>query len=144
QGRFAHRLDPDLGLVASRQLPVDAAYNSFVVLGDGTLATKDLQRPGGEPSTLSLLDPVTLEDRAAQTSLPEPSVARLSADGDEVVVVGVTALHRLTWDPTVAALTPSHPATPYLDLDDARSFGWDPVVDAGHVWWLDDGDHTWA
>src|SRR5690606_13974231 len=27
---------------------------------------------------------------------------------------------------------------------DARSFGWDPVVDAGHVWWLDDGDHTWA
>ena len=43
-GRWAHRLDPDLHVVASRELPVDRAYNSFVVLDDGTVVTKDLSR----------------------------------------------------------------------------------------------------
>ena len=140
QGRWAHRLGADLGVERSRELPVDAPHNSFVVLTDGSIATKDLQRPGGPPSTLSILDPVTLDDRAAPRALPEPSVARLSADGDEVVVVGVTALHRLRWDGATGDLTEAHPATTYTDGVE-RSFGWDPVVDAGAIWWLDDGDH---
>jgi len=140
QGRWAHRLSPGLQVEVARELPVDAPYNSFVVLDDGSLATKDLQRPGGPASTLSVLDPVTLADRAAPHVLPEPCVARLSADGNDVVVVGVTALHRLRWDPTAGALSPAHDAVPYLD-DDQHAFGWDPVVDVGATWWLDNGDH---
>lgn len=143
QGCWAHRLAPDLTVERARRLPVDAPYNSFVVLADGSLATKDLQRPGGAPSTLSILDPVTLEDRAAPFALPEPSVARLAADGGTVVVVGVTALHRLSWDPGAATLTPVGSPFTYLD-DTEHSFGWDPVVDAGAIWWMDGGDHTFA
>lgn len=142
QGRWAHRLAPDLSVEQARELPVDAPHNSFVVLDDGSLATKDLQRPGGPPSTLSILDPVTLADRTAPLVLPEPSVARLGADGDEIVAVGVTAVHRVGWDPATATLTPVSDPVTYLD-DDAHSFGWDPVVDAEAIWWMDGGDHTY-
>jgi hypothetical protein len=139
QGRWAHRLTPALEVERSRELPVDAPHNSFVVLGDGTVATKDLQRPGGPPSTLSLLDPVTLDERAGPVTLPEPSVARLGAAGDELFVVGVSSLHRLVWDG--AAMRADAPPARYL-RHAGQSFGWDPVIDGDAVWWLDNGDHT--
>lgn len=145
QGRWAHRLGSDLTIEARRELPVEAPYNSFVVLDDGSLATKDLQRPGSGPSTLSILDPETLEDRCAPMPLPEPSVARLGADGNELVVVGVTGLHRVEWHPDTAELSAVHDPTTYIaNGDDQHSFGWDPVVDAGAVWWMDGGDHTFG
>ncbi|MBK5222468.1 MAG: hypothetical protein JJE52_06270 [Acidimicrobiia bacterium] len=143
QGRWAHRLRPDLTVERSRELPVDAPYNSFVVLDDGLLATKDLQRPDGPPSTLSILDPLTLDDRVEPYALSEPCVARLAADGNEIVVVGTTGLHRIHWDPTSGQLGPAAPSFTYLD-DAERSFGWDPLVDAGAIWWMDGGDHTFA
>lgn len=142
QGRWAHRLTPDLDPITSRRLPVEAPHNSFVLLGDGTVATKDLQRPDGPPSTLSLLDPATLEDRAAPVVLPEPSVSRLSADGDTLVVVGTSALSRHRWDGSALTAVDGAAAT-YLVHDD-QSFGWDPVVADSGVWWMDNGDHTFA
>lgn len=144
QGRWAHRLGPDLSMEASRSLPVDAPYNSFVVLGDGSLAMKDLQMPDGSPSTLSILDPVTLEDRCEPLVLPEPSVARLAALDDEVFVVGVTALHRVAWSrANREAELQHHLRSDYLVYDD-QSYGWDPVIAAGAVWWMDNGDHTFT
>ena len=149
QGRYVHRLAPDLTVERTRKLAVEAPHNSFVVLGDGSLALKDLQFPaasGGVPSTLHVLDPVTLEDRA-ELVLPEPCVARLSADalpdGGDLVVVGTTALHRYRWDPAAGTLTEARPSQTYLTHPD-QSFGWDPVLDAGATWWLDNGDHTFA
>lgn len=142
QGRHAHRLDDALAVEATRELPADAAYNSFVLLGDGTVATKDLRRPGEERSTMSLLDPMTLEDRCGPVPLAEPAVARLSARGDLVVVVGVTALHRYAWDGSAGRLDPVAPPLTYLTRQD-QSFGWDPVVTERHVWWMDNGDHTY-
>ena len=65
-GNHAHRLDGDLRVVASRRLPRDRPYNSFVTLSDGTLVTKDFggSRPGvhvpveaREPCELIALDP---------------------------------------------------------------------------------------
>lgn len=141
QGRYVSRLSPDLSVQRTRVLPVDAAHNSFVVLADGSLAVKDLQRPGGEASTLSILDPVSLEDRIEPQSIGEPSVARLSANGNEVVVVGVSTLRRFMWDPEQGRLAPRLELDrPYL-IRDEQSFGWDPVIDAGAIWWMDNGDH---
>jgi hypothetical protein len=140
QGRWAHRLGPDLGPQASHELPVDAPHNSFVLLSDGTIATKDLQRPGGPPSMLSLLDPITLDPVADPHPLHEPSVARLGADGDELVVVGVDSLARYRWDASRSALRPVAEPLVYRTRPD-QSFGWDPVVDAGAIWWLDNGEH---
>ena len=142
QGRWAHRLSSDLLLLRSRDLPVNAPHNSFVLLADGTVATKDIQRPGGPPSTLSLLDPETLADRADPIGLPEASVARLSATGNDLVVVGVTTTSRHRWDPEAATLTHQSDLDAHYLVHPDQSFGWDAVIDAGAIWWMDNGDHT--
>ncbi len=141
-GRWAHRLGPDLDVEASRELPVDRPYNSFVLLGDGSLVTKDLSR-GPEPSTLSILDPVTLEDRAAPVVMAEPSVARLSADGLALHAQGTSTALRFRWDPAAGALAADDGwSSPYRTAED-QSFGWDAVVDGGQVLFMDNGDHTY-
>lgn len=142
QGRWAHRLSGDLRVLAERSLPVDAPHNSFVLLTDGTVATKDIQRPGGPPSTVSLLDPETLTDRAAPVALPEASVSRLSAIGNDLIVVGVTTTSRHRWNPSAATLTHLADLDAHYLVHPDQSFGWDPVIDAGAIWWLDNGDHT--
>ncbi len=141
QGRYVHRLDGDLQRQASRRMDVDAPHNSLVVLDDGSLALKDLQFPDGGPSTLSILDPVTLEQRCTPFVLPEPSVARLAADGNDVIVVGVDALHRLRWSPTEGVLSALGAPLTYRTRAE-QSYGWDPVVGADGVWWLDNGAHN--
>jgi len=40
-GNHAHRLDAELRVLASAELPRHRPYNSFVILPDGTLVTKD-------------------------------------------------------------------------------------------------------
>ncbi|HEY5014371.1 MAG TPA: hypothetical protein VIK61_16935, partial [Acidimicrobiia bacterium] len=95
-GNHAHRLAADLTVLASRALPRRLPYNSFVVVPDGHLVTKDFGGvlPGQDPAAadarpaeLLALDPETLEI-VAVCEIPEPSIARLSADGDHVYVVG--------------------------------------------------------
>lgn len=141
-GRWAHRLDPDLTVVAARRLPVDRPHNSFVILADGSLATKDFAGEGA-PSTLSVLDPVTLEDRAAPLVLPEPSIGRISADGLVVHVQGVDTALRVVWDPVAGALGLDEGwSTPYRTRPD-QGYGWDAVVDGGQVLFLDNGEHTY-
>lgn len=141
-GRWAHRLDVDLRVVASRELPVDRAYNSFVVLADGTVVTKDLSR-GPEPSTFSVLDPSTLEDRGAPVSLGEASVARLSAEGLVVHAQGTETALRFVWDTDRGELAADPGwSAPYRTSSD-QAFGWDAVVDGGQVLFMDNGDHTY-
>ena len=143
-GRHAHRLSADLELEASRELPRDAAYNSFVVLPDGHIVTKDFGglRPGVDPSTifppaeLLVLEPESLAivDR---TEIPEPSIARLSADGDTVVVVGDHSLFRLDWDGSRLSLDDRF--APRYRTIDGQTHGWDAVLALGAAWFLDDG-----
>jgi hypothetical protein len=146
-GRHAHRLDPEtLEVRAVRELPRDRPYNSFVTLPDGHLVTKDFggSRPGlavaaedREPCELVVLDPVTLEVVDALVAA-EPSIARLSADGDDVYVVGDTSLLRVRWDGRRLAADDGFRAT-YRTLP-GQTFGWDAVLAGGAAWFLDDGD----
>jgi hypothetical protein len=113
------------------------------------LATKDFAgaRPGQdpsaprEPSELLVLDHETLAIRA-RLELPEPSIARLSADGDDIYVVGDSSLLRARWDGTELALDHDFTA-PYRTLD-GQTYGWDAVIAAGAAWFLDDGEGTQA
>lgn len=155
-GRFCHRLDPECGVVAARELPRDRAYNSLLVLPDGHLVMKDFAGgtgphalPGGMAgSELVVLEPEGLEI-VARHELDEGSIARLSADVDAdgtafVVVVGDTHLLRLRWDATTATLTEDETfRTRYRTLD-GQTFGWDVVLDGGSAWFLDDGEGTTA
>lgn len=145
-GNHAHRLSASLELLASAKLPRPRPYNSFVLLPDGHLVTKDFagQRPGQavvprEPAELLVLHPESLAivDRL---EVPEPSIARLSADGDDVYVVGDTSLLRVRWDGTRLALDDGFVA-PYRTLE-GQTYGWDAVNAAGAAWFLDDGEGT--
>lgn len=145
-GNHAHALDRDLRVTARRTLPRDRPYNSFVLLPDGHLVTKDFggSRPGlavaaadREPCQLLVLEPEGLEI-VARLDLPEASIARLSADGDDVYVVGDTGLLRARWDGSRLVHDEAFLA-PYRTMD-GQGYGWDAVVAAGSAWFLDDGD----
>jgi hypothetical protein len=140
-GRHCHRLSSSLEVLASRELPRPRPYNSFVVLPDGTLATKDLDLTLAEPARLTLLDPDTLEPRCAEAALPEPAIARLSAHGNEIYVVGASAVHRYRWD-GVSLERDERWHVPYLAR--GQSHGWDPVIAGGHLWFMDNGAHDYT
>jgi hypothetical protein len=144
-GNHAHRLDAGLTVQARATLPRDRPYNGFVILPDGHLVTKDFagSRPGvpvaadrREPCELIVLEPegLTIVDRCP---LPEPSIARLSALGDTVYIVGDTSLLRARWDGRL------HPdpgfRVPYR-VADGQGYGWDCVLAAGAAWFLDNGE----
>ncbi len=144
-GNHAHRLTPDLRVVASRKLPRPSPYNSFVLLADGHLATKDFGgAPAGHdaathapaPAELLVLEPEALEI-VARCTLPEPSVARLSADGDTVYVVGTATLFRVRWDGSRLTRDTGF-AGGYRTMA-GQSYGWDAVLALGAAWFLDNG-----
>lgn len=145
-GNHAHRLTRHLRVVAARELPRRRPYNSFVTLSDGCIVTKDFvgSRPGNEvaepfaASQLVVLEPDELQV-VATLDLPEGSIARLSADCNDVYAVGTSALWRAKWDGA------------RLLLDDFRGdyrryegqgFGWDAVIADGSAWFLDNGEST--
>jgi hypothetical protein len=145
-GNHAHRLTTDLGVLATRALPRVLPYNSFIVVPDGHLVTKDFGgvRPGVDPAThmaqpaeLLALDPEALEI-VARVSLPEPSIARLSADGDAIYVVGTSTLFRVHWDGRRLVLDESF-AGRYRTIP-GQTYGWDAVLALGAAWFLDNGD----
>jgi hypothetical protein len=158
-GNHAHRLSADLEVLASVELPRPAPYNSFIVLPDGHLVTKDFggrlpgddsatgddsaagdgAGPGPPPTELVVLDPDSLAivDRC---SLPEPSIARLSADADTVYVVGTSRLWRVHWDGARLTIDDGFAAR-YRTLR-GQTYGWDPVLALGAAWFLDNGEGT--
>ena len=145
-GNHAHRLDADLRPVASRELPRRAPYNSFVHLADGHLVTKDFggSRPGlavaaedRRPCELLVLEPVHLRV-VASLELPEASIARLSADGDTVYVVGETNLLRVHWDGVGLRLDEDFRVR--YRTGEGQGYGWDCVLATGQAWFLDDGE----
>jgi hypothetical protein len=141
-GNHCHRLSSDLELLATRRLGRERPHNSFVVLSDGSLAIKDLDLGLRVRAELMLLDPTTLEPRCAPLILPEPSVARLSADGNTVYVVGTESVWRAHWDG--AQLTLDEDWHLRYHGGPRHSYGWDPVIAGGHVWFLDNGAHDYA
>lgn len=144
-GRWCHRLAPDCSVIARRELPAPRPYNSFVILADGTIATKDLDDKAVSQGTrLTLLDPDTLEPRCADVHVPERSIARLSSDGNTIYVVGVSATYRYIWDPTTEQLRSDERWSFRYGPRPGKSYGWDPVIDDGHMWFLDNGEHTYT
>ncbi len=143
-GRWAHRLSPDLQVLASHCLPVERPHNSFVVLDGGELVMKDCDAPvGREPSTMSVLDPESLQPVAAPLRLPEPSIARLASDGESVIAVGTTTVLRLRLDRAAGRLVLDDSWRPRYGPAPGRSYGWDPVITDEHVLWMDNGrNHT--
>lgn len=140
-GRHAHRLDRACQPLAKLQLPVDAPYNSFVILDNGLIVCKNLSET--TPARLSVVDSETMGFACADTVCPEPSMARLSASGNTVYVVGVRSIFRYHWNDAAGALL--------LDSDwrfdyiaaSGQTYGWDVVLDGQNAWFMDNGKHRY-
>lgn len=79
-GSYLHRLDPfDLSVTVERRL-VDCSHNGMLALSDGSLVTKDLRLSGQGCSTVTRLDPETLDTIGSPLVLPEGSMGRIAAD----------------------------------------------------------------
>lgn len=143
-GNHAHRLSTNLEVEVSVELPRDRPYNSFVVLPDGHIVTKDFggRLPGADASFVAdncevvVLSPTTLEI-VSRVQLSEPSIARLSADGNTVYVVGDHSLFRVKWNGTSLELDATF--APRYRTIEGQTYGWDAVLALGAAWFLDNG-----
>ena len=140
-GQYAHQLNRQCELLRSYKLPVAEAYNSFVVLANGKVVTKNLSST--TPAKLTTLCPDTLQAVAPHIDVPQPSIARLSAQGNTVYVVGVQSVFRYHWDDASQGLRlDSDWRYDYLK-DAPQSYGWDLVLDGEAAWFMDNGAHNY-
>jgi hypothetical protein len=140
-GHYAHRLSRQCEPKACLPLPVNEPYNSFVVLDNGLLVTKNLSDT--TPARLTVIDPETLTPVCADLVCPEPSVARLSAQGNTVYIVGVRTLYRYHWSADSQSL--ERDADWHYDYigHSGNSYGWDVVIDGANAWFMDNGAHRY-
>lgn len=140
-GRCMHRLARNCELLASLRLPVDQPYNSFVILDNGLLVTKNLSDT--TPARLTAVDAHALAPACADTVCPEPSIARLSAIGNTVYVVGVRSIFRYHWSDNIRQL--EFDASWRFDYigDTTQTYGWDVVLDGHNAWFMDNGRHRY-
>jgi len=140
-GRYAHRLDRHCQPKQSLQLPINQPYNSFVVLDNGLIVTKNLSDTVA--AQLVVLDPERLQLVGTALDCPEPSIARLSAVGNTVYVVGIRSIFRYHWDATSQALRwDAHWRWDYVGAT-GQSYGWDVVIDGQNAWFMDNGRHRY-
>jgi len=143
-GNFLHRLDPDdMSIVVERQLPADRSHNGLLALADGTLITKDLRLEGQGGTTITRLDPDTLELVGRPLVLPEGSMGRIAADttpggGDLVYVPGTEHLWRLSIDGDRLEIDQWWPR--YRTAHDRFGLSWDACLSDGYCWAMDCGD----
>ena len=138
-GRYAHRLNRVCELQSTYQLPVNQPYNSFVILDNGRIVTKNLSDTLN--ARLSVLDADSMTAACAAIECPEPSIARLSASGNTVYVVGVRSIFRYLWSDSSKGLV----LDPEWRFDyigsTTQSYGWDVVLDGQNAWFMDNGRH---
>lgn len=140
-GRYLHRLDRACTLLGSLRLPVNEPYNSFVVLDNGHLVCKNLS--ASRAAQLSVVDAQTLQAIGPDVTCPEPSIARLSALGNTVYVVGVRSIFRYHWQDSTASLVLDADWRYDYIGDSAQTYGWDVVLDGQHAWFMDNGAHRY-
>lgn len=140
-GRWMHRLRrDDCGVVSALRLPTSQPHNSFVILDSGVLVTKNIS--DRTSARLCVVAPDPLGMAHAPVEAPEPSIARLSARGDTVYLVGTNSIMRYVFDGQKLTRDESWRCV-YAD-DPARSYGWDVVLGQRHAWFMDNGRHRYV
>ena len=140
-GRYAHKLDRQCNLLKSYLLPIHEAYNSFVVLDNGLVVTKNLS--SSTQAQLTTLNPETFKSACNDVICPEASIARLSAIGNTVYVVGVSRVWRYHWhDPSQRLVRDTKWQCHYLQ-NASQSYAWDMVIEGDHGWLMDNGQHNY-
>ena len=146
-GNHLHRLDPDdLSILVERRLPADRSHNGLLALADGSLITKDLRLEGQGGTTVTRLDPESLEILGNPLVLPEGSMGRIAAnlelDGTETVYVpGTEHLWRIQLEGDDLVIDPEWQPR-YRTTDDRFGLSWDACLSDDTCWVMDCGDIT--
>lgn len=147
-GRYCHKLDPELHVVARRELPRACAYNSLLILSDGNLVMKNIVRDGAMPSFFTVLEPERLDFIGGEVEIPEPSIARIAKDvdtrGEHVYVVGDHTIFRYRWDGRCLTRDEAWSFRYRTRPDAEQSYGWDPVLAGGNAWFMDNGEGNFS
>ena len=140
-GRYAHKLDRQCRLIRSYLLPIHEAYNSFVVLDNGLIVTKNLSST--TQAQLTTLHPDTFKSACNDVICPEPSIARLSAVGNTVYVVGMTRIWRYHWHEASQRLMRDPTWQCHYLKNAAQTYAWDMVIEGDNAWLMDNGKHNY-
>ena len=139
-GRYVHRLAPDLTVLAEHELAVDGAHNTMLVLHDGNLIVKD-NRLAGTVSTWTVLEPECLR-LVTSVAMPEPSMGRVAADriDDTDVLYAPGDEHLFRYRYHHGVLEPDGWAARYRDRAGPYGLAWDTCLGSDSVWMHDNGD----
>jgi hypothetical protein len=118
---------------------VDLPYNSFVALDNGLIVTKNIS--DSRKAVLSVLRPDPLGFACDDIECPEPSIARLSAVGNTVYVVGVQSIFRFDWDGQTLVRDMGWRFD--YATGTAQTYGWDVVLGLSNAWFMDNGKHRY-
>lgn len=143
-GNYLHRLDPDsLEVLAEQELPANRSHNGLLALADGSLITKDLCLEGQAGTTITRLEPETLDIIGEPLVLAEGSMGRIAShitpDGEAVYVPGTEHMFRLAIDGDALTVDP-HWQPRYRDANANTGLAWDSCISDGSAWVMDCGD----
>ena len=142
-GNYMHSLDRNCGVEKETKLPIDRAHNGLLVLSDGTIVTKDCRLEGQGNSSITRLDPNTLETLDAPLSLPEGSMGRiasdLSSDGEFIFVPGIEKIWKIRVSEEGLEVEDDW-APRYRELNGNQGLAWDGCISDDYIWIMDNGD----
>jgi hypothetical protein len=144
-GDRCYKLDADCNILAARKLPRDSAYNSLLVMADGNLVMKNMEREAGYPSAFVVLEPDRLEQTGPEVVVPERTMGRIAMDttpgGQLVYVPGTHHFYRYRYHRGTLALDAGWQPRYRVRADDQQGFSWDSCLSGGACWMLDNGDN---
>mgnify|MGYP005661282861 FL=1 len=142
-GSFMHVLSPDCEVILEKELPINQAHNGLLILSDGTIVTKDCRLENQQNSTITRLDPNTLELLHEPFALPEGSMGRIASDlnddGEFIYIPGIERIWRIKVLPDALELDEDWQPQ-YRNANQSQGLAWDGCISEGSLWVMDNGD----
>ena len=142
-GSFMHVLSPDCEVILEKELPINQAHNGLLILSDGTIVTKDCRLENQQNSTITRLDPNTLELLHEPFALPEGSMGRIASDlnddGEFIYIPGIERIWRIKVLPDALELDEDWQPQ-YRNAYQSQGLAWDGCISEGSLWVMDNGD----
>ena len=142
-GSFMHVLSPECEVILEKELPINQAHNGLLILSDGTIVTKDCRLENQQNSTITRLDPNTLELLHEPFALPEGSMGRIASDlnddGEFIYIPGIERIWRIKVLPDALEIDEDWQPQ-YRNTNQSQGLAWDGCISEGNLWVMDNGD----
>ena len=142
-GSFMRVLSPDCEVILEKELPINQAHNGLLILSDGTIVTKDCRLENQQNSTITRLDPNTLELLHEPFALPEGSMGRIASDlnddGEFIYIPGIERIWRIKVLPDALELDEDWQPQ-YRNGNQSQGLAWDGCISEDSLWVMDNGD----